>query len=188
MKYLVPFVLLALLATAPASAQPRQGDDGRGYGHAWRGGDGRGGEGRGGEGRGYHDNNDGRYQRQSGSPNPQGPQGPYGGRGGRSFPGANGVLYAQPNDNGGGQGQGPGAWRGQQNEAREGVREGRFQSMGEVLSRLRQRQPGQQLDAGLSDGPGGRPVYRVRWAAKDGRLIDYTVDAQTGAILSEQGR
>ena len=25
-------------------------------------------------------------------------------------------------------------------------------------------------------------------AAKDGRLIDYTVDAQTGAILSEEGR
>ena len=185
MKYLVPFVLLALLATAPASAQPRPGDDGRGYGHAWRGGEGRGesrGDGRG-DGRGYRDNNDGRYQRQSGSPNGDRPDG---GRGGRSFPGAKGGLYAQPND--GDRGSGPGQWRGQQNEAREGVREGRFQSMGEVLSRLRQRQPGQQLDAGLGEGPGGRPVYRVRWAAKDGRLIDYTVDAQTGAILSEQGR
>ncbi len=188
MKYLVPFVLLALLATAPASAQPRPGDDGRGYGRAWHG-DGRGGGrdyGRG-DGRGNRDDGGGRYQRQSGSPNGDRPDG---GRGERSFPGANGVLYAQPNDGdrGPGPGRGPGQWRGQQNEAREGVREGRFQSMGEVLSRLRQRQPGQQLDAGLGEGPGGRPVYRVRWAAKDGRLIDYTVDAQTGAILSEQGR
>ena len=193
MKSLVPFLVLASLAATPALAQPRPGD-GRGDGHAWRAegrfdrGQGQGqGQGRGsGGGRFEHDN--GPYGR-GGSNGPDGGGRPDGGRGpgGRGFPGANGVLYAQPSDNHN-NGPGPNGWRGQQNEARDGVRQGRFQSMGEILNRLRQREPGQQLDAGLREGPGGRPVYRVRWAAKNGRLIDYTVDAQTGAILSEEGR
>ena len=191
MKFLVPLFCLAVFAASPALAQ----SDG-GQGHGWRGGGGRFEQGGHGDGRVEQGGRgDGRFQRGDG---PGGRGGrferdgeqPNGGRGNRSFPGANGVLYAQPPDRGG-EGHGnpqQGRWNGQQNEAREGVREGRYQSMGEILSRIRQRQPGQQLDAGLSQGPSGRAVYRVRWAARNGRLIDYTVDAQTGAIISEEGR
>ena len=49
------------------------------------------------------------------------------------------------------------------------------------------RTPGRHLDAGLETGAGGRPVYRVRWAAEDGRRIDYVVDAEIGAIIRADG-
>lgn len=74
-------------------------------------------------------------------------------------------------------------WREQQDQVQRGVREGRFVSLAQVIQTLRRRTPGRQLDAGLEGGPAGRPVYRVRWAADDGRRIDYLVDAETGAIL-----
>ena len=83
-------------------------------------------------------------------------------------------------------GQPPG-WRGgaEQDEARRAVREGRQISLGQALDAIRRRTPGRQLDAGMEPGPGGRMVYRVRWAAADGRRIDYLVDAQTGQIIGE---
>lgn len=78
-------------------------------------------------------------------------------------------------------------WGGQQDIAREGVRSGRYLPLAEVISAIRRRTPGRQLDAGLeSEGP--RAVYRVRWAAADGRRIDYIVDAKTGVILRAEGR
>jgi uncharacterized membrane protein YkoI len=55
-----------------------------------------------------------------------------------------------------------------------------------VLSEIRRRTPGRQLDVGLEELD-GRTVYRVRWAAADGRRIDYIVDAATGAILRTEG-
>jgi uncharacterized membrane protein YkoI len=75
-------------------------------------------------------------------------------------------------------------WRAQQNEAQRGVREGRNVPLAQVIQTIRQRVPGRQLDAGLEQGPGGRAVYRVRWASDDGRRIDFIVDAQSGQILS----
>lgn len=85
-----------------------------------------------------------------------------------------------------GGGQPPG-WRGgaEQDEARRAVREGRQISLGQALDAIRRRTPGRQLDAGMQPGPAGRMVYRVRWAAADGRRIDYLVDAQTGQIIGE---
>jgi len=77
-------------------------------------------------------------------------------------------------------------WREQQEEARRGVREGNL-PLAQVIEIIRRTTPGRQLDAGLEEGPGGRPVYRVRWAAADGRRIDYLVDARTGAILRADG-
>ena len=74
-------------------------------------------------------------------------------------------------------------WREQQNEVQRCVREGRCVSLAQVIQNIRRRTPGRQLDAGLELGPGGRAVYRVRWAADDGRRIDYMVDAQTGDII-----
>ena len=77
-------------------------------------------------------------------------------------------------------------WRQQQDEAREAVRRGRHQPLGRVIDQLRRRTPGRQLDVGLEQRD-GRSVYRVRWAAADGRRIDYIVDAETGAVLRADG-
>jgi uncharacterized membrane protein YkoI len=76
-------------------------------------------------------------------------------------------------------------WREQQNEARRGVQQGNV-SLAQVIETIRRTTPGRQLDAGLETA-GGRQVYRVRWAAADGRRIDYLVDAKSGAILSAGG-
>jgi uncharacterized membrane protein YkoI len=78
-------------------------------------------------------------------------------------------------------------WGAQQDEARAGVRQGRYIPLVRVIAEIDRRTPGQQLDAGLEQS-GGRAVYRVRWAAYGGRRIDYIVDAGTGAILSADGR
>ena len=74
-------------------------------------------------------------------------------------------------------------WRQQQDEARQGVRQGRYVPLSRVLPELRRRSPGRQLDAGLEQGYDGRPVYRVRWGAANGRRIDYIIDAQTGQVI-----
>ncbi len=74
-------------------------------------------------------------------------------------------------------------WRQQQDEARQGVRQGRYVPLGRVLPELRRRSPGRQLDAGIERGRDGRPVYRVRWGAANGRRIDYIIDAQTGQVI-----
>jgi hypothetical protein len=79
-------------------------------------------------------------------------------------------------------------WRQQQEEARRAVRSGRFVPLSRVVPNLKRRYPGRQLDAGIEDDWQGRPVYRVRWAATNGRRIDFIVDAQTGAILDAQGQ
>lgn len=74
-------------------------------------------------------------------------------------------------------------WGPQQYEARAAVRQGRYVPLFRVIAEIRRHTPGRQLDAGIEQA-GGRAVYRVRWAASNGRRIDYIVDAQSGAILS----
>jgi len=76
-------------------------------------------------------------------------------------------------------------WGAQQNEAREGVRRGRYAPLGQVIREINRRDPGYQLDAGIEQ-QGGRVIYRVRWASSHGRRIDYIVDALSGAILRAQ--
>lgn len=73
-----------------------------------------------------------------------------------------------------------------QNQARDAVRRGQNIPLARVLRDLQRRTPGRHLDAGLEQFE-GRSVYRVRWAAADGRRIDYIVDAQTGAVLRAEG-
>ncbi len=75
-------------------------------------------------------------------------------------------------------------WRQQQGEARAKVKSGSHISLERVVAEIRKRTPGRMLDAGLETGPDGRSVYRVRWAAADGRRIDFLVDAANGQILS----
>ena len=79
-------------------------------------------------------------------------------------------------------------WREQQNEARQAVKDGRHLPLSEVVSRINAQIPGRLLDTGLESDEGGRPVYRVRWAAKDGRRLDVIADARTGAIVRQEGR
>jgi opacity protein-like surface antigen len=79
-------------------------------------------------------------------------------------------------------------WREQQDEARSGVRQGRFVPLSRVLPQLQRRMPGRQLDAGIEQGWRGQAVYRVRWAGANGRRVDFLVDARTGAILSTEGQ
>ncbi len=74
-------------------------------------------------------------------------------------------------------------WRLQQDEARQGVRDHHLMPLGRVIEQVRARTPGRQLDAGL-EYQGERPIYRVRWMTKDGRRLDYLIDAVTGAIMS----
>ena len=70
-------------------------------------------------------------------------------------------------------------WRAQSDQARGGVQSGRLIPLSRVIQMIAARVPGRVLDAGLE----GRN-YRVRWAANDGRRIDFIVDAETGQILS----
>lgn len=78
-------------------------------------------------------------------------------------------------------------WGPQQDQAFEGVRQRRYIPLGRAIEAIRRRTPGDQLDAGLEQWA-GRPAYRVRWATRDGRRIDYMVDAETGAILGSPER
>jgi uncharacterized membrane protein YkoI len=75
-------------------------------------------------------------------------------------------------------------WRLQQDEVRQGVRQRRIMPLAQVIAQINARSPGgRQLDAGL-EYQGDRPIYRVRWMTRDGRRVDYLIDAATGAILS----
>ncbi len=60
----------------------------------------------------------------------------------------------------------------------------RLVPLAQVIDQVRRRTPGRLLDAGLEGA--GRPIYRVRWAADDGRRVDFLVDAESGRILSAQ--
>ena len=151
---------------------------GQGGSQGWRGGGDRGDRGDRGDWRGGQQDG-GRVQREVGR---YGDGQPYGGARGFRDPEGGG---------GGGEPQGGGRraepLAGGSRDAAEGVRQG-LRPMGQVLREIQRQQPGRQLDAGMETWGDGRPTYRVRWAAENGRRIDYVVDARTGAILSVEGR
>ncbi len=199
MKHLTP--LLAALALAAAAAPVanawadpgdrggRGGWRGDAGGQGWRGGGDRG-SWRGGQSDGGRPSDGGRFQRDNGRYQQDG--GRFEGDRGRFGVGpSDGARRIRDSDNAGGQQQGEGGrrgvLRGGSNEAVEGVRQG-LRPMGQVLNDIQRRQPGRQLDAGMETWSDGRAAYRVRWAAENGRRIDYVVDARTGAILSVEGR
>ena len=76
-------------------------------------------------------------------------------------------------------------WGPQQDQVRDRVRAGRAIPLSQATAAVAKHVPGRLLDAGLEAGDNGREVYRIRWAAADGRRIDLIVDAATGAILHE---
>ncbi len=53
-----------------------------------------------------------------------------------------------------------------------------------VLAMLAQRYPGKQLNTTMGESQ-GRPAYVIRWQmAKDGRVVEFVVDAETGQLVS----
>ena len=60
----------------------------------------------------------------------------------------------------------------------------RMAPLSRVLAMLAQRYPGKQLNTTMGES-GGRPAYVIRWQmAKDGRVVEFVVDAESGQILS----
>jgi len=51
-----------------------------------------------------------------------------------------------------------------------------------VLRELAQRHPGKQLNTTMGQA-GGRPAYLVQWQLSNGRIVVFTVDAQTGQVV-----
>ena len=188
--------ILALAAPVVASARP---DEGRGGGQSHQGGGWRGGGGgryeqpRGGApyGRGEPAGG-GRYGYRPPAPSAEYPQGaaPQGAGRYTRYPRDEGAYYGEPPQ--------PAprrpanslreGWRQQQDEAREGVRNGELAPLRDILPSLRQRMPGRMLDTGIEEGADGRAVYRIRWAAMNGRRMDFIVDARTGAVLGTEGQ
>ena len=72
-------------------------------------------------------------------------------------------------------------------QAKSQVRAGQIVPLSTATAAVARRIPGRLLDAGL-EPDGGRQVYRVRWAAADGRRIDVIVDAANGQIVRQEGR
>ena len=77
---------------------------------------------------------------------------------------------------------------GDHDDAREGVRKGEFVPLSTVLSTIRKKYPGKQLDTHQVDfGPRNVPCYDIRWLTPDGRRLDIMVNAKTGRILQVVG-
>jgi len=53
-----------------------------------------------------------------------------------------------------------------------------------VLAELAKRYGGKQLNTTLGQA-GGRPAYLVQWQLTDGRIVVFTVDAQTGQVVGQ---
>ena len=79
-----------------------------------------------------------------------------------------------------------GVGRGDQGEARDGVKSGRQVPLSRVLATIAARTPGRHLNTTMGDA-GGRRAYFVQWQLDNGRVVVFVVDAETGAIIGRQG-
>ena len=79
-----------------------------------------------------------------------------------------------------------GAGRGDQDQAREGVKSGRQVPLSRVLAMLSSRYPGRHLNTSMGD-QGGRAAYFVQWQTADGRVVVFVVDAESGQVIGRQG-
>jgi hypothetical protein len=90
-----------------------------------------------------------------------------------------GAAQAEPRW--GGLGVGPQSWSPE--DARNGVRDGRIRPLGEILREVEAQIPGRMLGRPeLQELPNGKTLYHLRWQTPDGRLLNLTIDAETGAI------
>ena len=79
-----------------------------------------------------------------------------------------------------------GAGRGDQDQAREGVKSGRQVPLSRVLSMLSSRYPGRHLNTSMGE-QAGRHAYFVQWQMADGRVVVFVVDAESGQVIGRQG-
>jgi len=71
---------------------------------------------------------------------------------------------------------GPGA------AARETPQAGSQVPLSRVLEELAKRYRGKQLNTTMGEA-GGRPAYLVQWQLANGRIVTFTIDAQTGHMV-----
>jgi uncharacterized membrane protein YkoI len=55
-----------------------------------------------------------------------------------------------------------------------------------VLKMIGRQHPGKQINTTMGQA-GGRPTYLVQWLLINGRMAVFTVDAQTGRVMGQQG-
>jgi uncharacterized membrane protein YkoI len=79
-----------------------------------------------------------------------------------------------------------GAGRDDQDQARDAVRAGRQIPLARIIQTIQARTPGRLLNATTGE-QGGRPAYFVQWQQTNGRVVVFVVDAETGAMLGQQG-
>lgn len=64
----------------------------------------------------------------------------------------------------------------------EGSQSASLVPLSRVIATLAQRYPGKQLNTTMGQ-VGGRPAYFVQWQLANGRIVLFTVDAQTGQVV-----
>ena len=79
-----------------------------------------------------------------------------------------------------------GAGRADQDQARAAVKAGRQVPLSRVLANIAAHNPGRHLNTTMGES-GGRPAYFVQWQMPGGRVKVFIVDAETGAMLGQQG-
>jgi uncharacterized membrane protein YkoI len=79
-----------------------------------------------------------------------------------------------------------GAGRDDQDQARAAVRAGKQIPLAKVIQMIAARTPGQQINTTVGE-QGGRAAYFVQWRKSNGGVVVFVVDAESGAILGQQG-
>ena len=67
---------------------------------------------------------------------------------------------------------------------REAPQAGAQVPLSSVLKKIAQQYPGKQLNTTMGQS-GGRAVYLVQWQLTNGRIVVFTVDAQTGQVVGQ---
>jgi uncharacterized membrane protein YkoI len=68
----------------------------------------------------------------------------------------------------------------------EAARPAHLVPLSKVIATIQARTPGQYLNTTMGD-QGGRPVYRIQWRMRDGHMAVFVVDAETGAVIGQEG-
>ena len=79
-----------------------------------------------------------------------------------------------------------GAGHDDQDQARAAVRAGKQIPLNRVIQQIAAKNRGQMLNASTGE-QGGRPAYFVQWREANGHVVVFIVDAETGAMLGQQG-
>lgn len=73
--------------------------------------------------------------------------------------------------------------RGDHDDARRAFERGEAQPLSQILKRVQTVAPGEVLEVEM-DRENGRLVYEIEVLQRSGRVLEITVDARSGAVLS----